>query len=150
MRTVDEATLQRSATFAATLGLAIAVYITVADAGGGAPTCLAGGGGCQTVADSSFSHLAGIDVAALGIVGYLVLLGTAMLRGDAARFAGFAAALAGFGYSVYLTYVEVFTIEAICEWCLASAVLMTILLAINAVRVIGHTGPGPAPRQERR
>jgi uncharacterized membrane protein len=149
MRLPDEATLQRAATFAAALGLAIAVYITIADAGGGAPTCLAGGGGCQTVADSSYSHLAGINVAALGVVGYLILLAAAMLRGDAARFVGFAAALAGFGYSVYLTYIEVFKIEAICEWCVASAALMTVLLAIDALRLTGYAGSELAQRQER-
>lgn len=150
MRIPDEATLQRVGTFAATLDLAVAVYITIADAGGGAPTCLAGGSGCQTVADSSYSHLAGVNVAALGIVGYLILLAAAMLRGDGGRFAGFAVALAGFGYSIYLAYIELFKIEAMCEWCLASAVLMSVLLAINAMRVIGYAGPGvEPPRPER-
>jgi uncharacterized membrane protein len=147
MRIPDEATLQRTGTFVATLGLAVAVYITIADAGGGAPACLVGGGGCQTLADSSYSHLAGVNVAALGIVGYLVLLAAAMSRGDAARLAGFATALAGFGFSVYLTYIELFRIEAVCEWCLASAALMTILLTIHALRVVGYGGSELAGRQ---
>jgi uncharacterized membrane protein len=149
MRMPAEATLQRAGTFVATLGLAVAIYITIADAGGGAPSCIAGGSGCQTVADSSYSHLAGVNIAALGIVGYLILLAAAMLRGDAARLIGFAAALAGFGYSVYLTYIEVFKIEAICQWCVASAVLMAVLLSINAARVIGYAGSELAPRQGR-
>ena len=42
---------------------------------------------------------------------------------------GFVVALGGFGYSVFLTYLELFVIEAICQWCVASAVLMTILFA---------------------
>lgn len=136
----DEATLQRAATFVATLGVGVATYIAIADAGGGAPTCLAGGGGCQTVANSSYSHLAGVNVAVFGIAGYAMLLVAAVLRGDAARLAGFGLALAGFGFSVYLTYIELFKIEAICQWCVASAALMTVLLVVNAVRVIGYVG----------
>jgi hypothetical protein len=39
----------------------------------------------------------------------------------------------GFGFSAYLTYLELFVIDAICQWCVASAVLMTALFAL-AVR----------------
>ncbi len=140
MRLPSEATLQRAATFAAAFGIGVATYITIADAGGGAPTCLAGGGGCETVANSSYSHLAGVNVAVFGIAGYVMLLIASVLRGDAARFAGFGLALVGFGFSVYLTYIELFKIEAICQWCVASAVLMTILLILGAARVIGYVG----------
>ncbi len=54
--------------------------------------------------------------------------------------AGFGVALVGFGYSVYLTYLELFMIEAICQWCVASAVLMTIVLFAppRAKRVRAH------------
>jgi uncharacterized membrane protein len=140
MRFPSEATLQRVATFVAAFGIGVATYITIADAGGGAPTCLAGGGGCETVANSSYSHLAGVNVAVFGIAGYAMLLIASVLRGDAARFAGFGLALVGFGFSVYLTYIELFKIEAICQWCVASAVLMTVLLVLNAARVIGYVG----------
>jgi len=140
MKFPDEATLQRGATFVATLGIGVATYIAIADAGGGAPVCLAGGGGCQAVAGSSYSHLLGVNVAVFGIAGYAMLLIAAVLRGDAARLAGFGLALAGFGFSLYLTYIELFKIEAICQWCVASAVLMAVLLALNAARVIGYVG----------
>jgi uncharacterized membrane protein len=136
----SEWTLRRLIAFVAALGVGVATYITIADSGGGAPACLAGGSGCQTVADSSYSHLAGINVAALGIVGYLLLLASAFLVSDAARLGGFVVALGGFGFSVYLTYIEVFKIEAICQWCVASAVLMTILFLLNATRLIGYAG----------
>jgi uncharacterized membrane protein len=46
----------------------------------------------------------------------------------------------GFGFSAYLTYLELFVIDAICQWCVASAVLMTLALAVNAVRAFGYTG----------
>lgn len=140
MRAPAEGTLRTIATFVAAFGIGVAVYITIADSGGGSPVCLAGGSGCETVAGSSYSHLLGVNVAVFGIIGYLLLLATALLRGDGARMAGFCLALVGFGYSVYLTYLELFKIEAICEWCVASAVLMTVLLGLNAVRMIGYVG----------
>ena len=112
----------------------------IADSGGGAPTCLAGGSGCQTVADSSYSHLAGVNVAVFGIVAYVLLLASAFAANDAVRLGGFAVALGGFGFSVYLTYIEIFKIEAICQWCVASAVLMTILFLLGATRLIGYAG----------
>jgi uncharacterized membrane protein len=140
MRFPSEATLRRAIAFVATVGVGVATYIAIADSGGGAPTCLAGGTGCETVADSSYSHIAGINIAIFGIIGYLLILGTGFLASDSARFAGFALALGGFGFSVYLTYLELFRIEAICQWCVLSAVLMTILFLLNATRLIGYAG----------
>ncbi|MGN6257735.1 MAG: vitamin K epoxide reductase family protein [Solirubrobacterales bacterium] len=136
----SEWTLRRLIAFAAALGIGVAAYITIADSGGGAPTCLSGGSGRQTIADSSYSHLAGVNVAVFGIVGYVLLLASSFFANDEARFGGFLVALGGFGFSVYLTYVELFKIEAICEWCVASAVLMTILFLLNATRLIGYAG----------
>jgi uncharacterized membrane protein len=81
-------------------------------------------------------------VAVFGIVGYVLLLGAALGRGDLARFGGFALALVGFGFSAYLTYLELFVIDAICQWCVASAVLMTLLLAIHGVRAFRYVGDG--------
>lgn len=143
MRVPAEGTLRGIVTFLATFGIGVATYIAVAESGGGSPVCLAGGRGCQTVAESSYSHLLGVNIAVFGIVGYVLLLGCALLRGDVARMAGFALALVGFGYSLYLTYLEVFTIEAICQWCVASAVLMTLLFATNSLRMLAYVGTEP-------
>jgi uncharacterized membrane protein len=144
MKYPSEANLRRAIAFVATLGVGVATYIAIADSGGGAPTCLAGGGGCQTVANSSYSHIAGVNVAVFGIVGYVAILLTAFFANDLARFAGFALALGGFGFSIYLTYLELFTIEAVCQWCVASAVLMTILFLLDASRLVGYAGSGSA------
>lgn len=135
-----EGTLRRIIAFVAVIGIGVATYITIADSGGGAPACLAGGGGCETVAESSYSHIAGVNIAIFGIIGYILLLLSAFFANDAARFGGFAVALGGFGFSVYLTYLEIFKIEAICQWCVSSAVLMTILFLLTATRLIGYAG----------
>jgi uncharacterized membrane protein len=129
-----------TAALLALAGIGVATYITIADAGGGAPTCLAGGHGCATVANSHYSHLAGINVAVFGIAGYVALVFAAAVPGDAGRFAGLLLALVGFGFSTYLTYLELFVIDAICQWCVASACLMTLLLAVNAARAFTYAG----------
>ena len=92
------------------------------------------------MANSAYSDLAGLNVAVFGIVGYVLLFGAALLRGDRARIAGFALALTGFGFSAYLTYLELFVIDAICQWCVASAVLMTVLFVVNTTRALGYVG----------
>ena len=145
----SEATLRRIIAFVAVIGIGVASYIAIVEGGGGAPACLAGGGGCETVAKSSYSHIAGINISIFGIIGYVLLLISAFFANDAARFGGFAVALGGFGFSVYLTYLEIFKIEAICQWCVASAVLMTILFLLNATRLIGYAGTNGAAIPER-
>ena len=42
--------------------------------------------------------------------------------------------------AVYLTYLELFVINAICQWCVASAVLMTLLFVVSALRAFGYVG----------
>jgi uncharacterized membrane protein len=121
-------------------GIGVATYIAVVEAGGGTPQCVAGGAGCETVANSQYSELAGINVAIFGIAGYVLLLGAALAPGDLARVGSFAIALVGFGFSAYLTYLELFVIDAICQWCVASAVLMTLLMIVNALRAFGYVG----------
>jgi uncharacterized membrane protein len=140
MRVPSEANLRRLIAFVAVLGIGVATYITIADSGGGSPTCLAGGHGCQAVAESSYSHIAGVNIAIFGIFGYIFLLGSAFFANDYARLGAFAVALGGFGFSIYLTYLEIFKIEAICQWCVASAVLMTIQFLLNGTRLLGYAG----------
>jgi uncharacterized membrane protein len=135
-----EGTLRSVATFVAAVGVGVATYIAIADSGGGSPVCLGGSHGCETVANSSYSHLLGVNISIFGVLGYVLLLAAAMLRGDWARMGGFVIALVGFGYSVFLTYLELFVIDAVCQWCVFSAILMTILFAVNTVRMVSYVG----------
>jgi uncharacterized membrane protein len=136
----SERHLRLAAAVLALIGIGVAAYIAIAESGGGAPKCLVGGHGCQTVAQSHYSHLAGINVAVIGIAGYVVLLAAAAAPGDPGRLGGFFAALIGFGFSAYLTYLELFVIDAICQWCVASAVLMTLSLVAAAARAYTFAG----------
>jgi uncharacterized membrane protein len=120
----------------ALLGVAIATYLVYIHYAGIKPICAAGGGGCEKVQTSDYAKLAGIPVAVLGLAGYLAILASLFVRGDLGRLAGAAIALSGFGFSMYLTYREIFTIKAICQWCVGSAVLMTMLAILTTVRLL--------------
>ncbi len=117
------------------IGIGIAGYLTYVHYAGLKVLCLSSGG-CETVQASRYAKLDGIPVAVLGLAGYIGILGSLALRGELGRMAGFGIALIGFGFSMYLTYRELFTIKAICQWCVASAVLMTLLAILTAVRVL--------------
>jgi uncharacterized membrane protein len=120
----------------ALVGVGIATYLVYVHYAGIKPFCTSGSGGCEKVQTSDFAKLAGIPVADLGLAGYLAILGSLLVPGDAGRLAGAAIALSGFGFSLYLTYREIFTIKAICQWCVGSAVLMTLLATLTTIRLL--------------
>ena len=66
----------------AAVGIGVATYIFIADSTAGAPACLVGGGGCETVAKSSYSHIAGINIAIFGIIGWILILATVFFAND--------------------------------------------------------------------
>jgi uncharacterized membrane protein len=122
------------------LGICVAGYLTYVHYSGDKVLCLSSGG-CETVQTSRFSKLAGIPVSVLGLAGYVAILASLAVPGDAGRAAGCGLALIGFGFSAYLTYRELFTIKAICQWCVASAVLMTALAMVTTVRLLREEHP---------
>ena len=117
------------------IGIGIAGYLTYVHYEGIKVLCLSSGG-CETVQASQWAKLGGVPVALLGLIGYIAILGTLAIRSELGRIAGFGIALIGFGFSMYLTYRELFTIKAICQWCVASAVLMTLLAILTAIRAV--------------
>lgn len=104
-------------------------------------------GGCSTVRSSRYSELAGVPVAVLGLLGYGAVL-AAEIYGNAGRARAALANLVTFGltsigmlYSIYLTYLELFVIGAICPYCVASAIIMTALFVIALIRVLHDAEP---------
>jgi uncharacterized membrane protein len=122
------------------IGLIIAGYTTYEHYNGFTTlVCLGGHHGkssCEQVQSSVWSELDGVPVSVLGLVGYFVLLVSLAFRNELARAFGFLVALVGFGFSAYLTYREVFTLKEICEWCVASAICMTILMVLTGIRFL--------------
>ena len=116
-------------------GLAIAGYLTIVHFAGGEPVC-AIAHGCATVQKSAYAELAGVPVALLGLLGYVAILAALARDGERERTAAAFLSLAGFGFSAWLTYVEVVELDAICIWCVGSAVCMTLLAGLSAARLL--------------
>jgi uncharacterized membrane protein len=102
---------------------------------GGSPVC-AISHGCETVQHSRYAKLAGVPVAVLGLAGYVGILLSLLRDDEAARTATALIALAGFGFSAWLTYLEIARIDAICIWCVGSAICMTLLAMLSVVRLL--------------
>jgi len=121
-------------------GFAVSAYLTAAHFGGPPLTC-AGIGGCDIVNSSRYAYFAGVPVALLGALLYVTLMGIAAawaIRGWDERLvtAFWGLALAGALYAVYLTYVEIAIIDAVCVWCLTSAVIVSLCLALSSWALI--------------
>jgi uncharacterized membrane protein len=119
----------------AVIGLGIAGYLTYVHYRGIAPVC-AIAHGCVKVQSSEWSKLAGVPVALLGLLGYLGILAALRVPGERGRLAAACVALTGLVFSAYLTYRELFTIKAICIWCVGSAVVMLLLAVLTSLRVV--------------
>jgi uncharacterized membrane protein len=133
---VSDSQLRLLAGALALAGLAIAIYLTIVHYDHSSPVCVGGGGGCEKVQTSDYAELAGVPVALIGAIGYAAILLSLAVPGDSGRFAGALLGLVGLGFSLYLTYLELFVIDAICQWCVASAVVMALLATTTVVRLL--------------
>jgi uncharacterized membrane protein len=133
---VTERSLRRATAVLAVIGVAIAGYLTWVHYAGLKPFCVGGGGACERVQSSKWSELAGVPVAVLGLGGYLLLLGSLLLPGETGRMATALLALVGAGFSAWLTFVELTKIDAICQWCAASAAIMVLLAIVSVIRLL--------------
>jgi uncharacterized membrane protein len=140
---VTDVRLRRASIALCLAGVGIAGYLTYVHYAGLRPICGISHG-CETVQTSRYASLVGIPVALLGLISYVLILITLTMRDERALLIGSGLTLIAFGFSVYLTYREVFTIHAICSWCVSSAIVFTLMAitgTIRAVRVSGELSP---------
>src|SRR5207248_9740115 len=117
----------------ALIGVFVSLYLTLYKLGY-IGTLACGTGGCETVQLSKWGEFLGFPVAAWGI-GYYGIVLVLAIAGTRERFEGSAglakmiAIVTGWGLlvTIWLTYLELFVIHAICRWCIGSAT-MTLLL----------------------
>ena len=102
------------------IGLSIALYLSVVELGGGVPVC----GplhGCETVAQSEYSRIAGVPVAVYGVVLSLILLTLAVTWWRTNLYglllAHYGLSLAGVIFEIYFIYIQIAVIRAVCVWC---------------------------------
>jgi uncharacterized membrane protein len=127
--------LDRTSEALALVGTGIAGYLTYVHYAGLHPICGISHG-CETVQTSTYASLLGVPVALLGLITYVLILVSLRLPDERGVTGGYILTLIGFGFSSYLTYREVFTIHAICSWCVSSAIVFTLLAAVRTIRVL--------------
>jgi len=127
------------------IGLFVALYLTAHALGWTGPL-VCGIGECETVQASKWAKVGSVPVALIGLLGYLALLALAVLgiqpgrrRSRAIGGLLLAGATVGFAFSVWLTYLEAFVIHAWCQWCVSSAILMTVIF-VASLPELGRTG----------
>lgn len=96
--------------------------------------------GCSIVDASPYSEILGVPVSGIGLAAYVSLCvlaawGLRKPRGQATwiPLGLFGISLTGLIYSVYLTYLELFVIYAVCSWCVVSAAVVSIIFALSLV-----------------
>jgi len=131
----------------AALGTLVSIYMTaykiVHELTNSNTMCL-GSGDCAAVNESAYSEIFGIPVALVGVGGYLAILAVLLLEkyGKNGFFKEngpllvFGLGVGGFGFTLYLVYVEAFILEAWCPFCVASQITMTILFIITIIRLV--------------
>jgi len=91
---------------------------------------------CGVVNHSPFAEIFHVPVAALGIAGYVVLAGLALMK---RRSWLVGLAVVALGFSVYLTYVEKYVLEVYCIYCVISAAVITLITALSIGWLIAAT-----------
>jgi uncharacterized membrane protein len=133
--------LNKAAILAAALGLLDALYLLVIKLTEDPAFCIQGIGDCWTVNTSKYSEILGVPISLLGAATYLVILLILTLENRYKILAKygtillFGITLSGTIYSVYLTYLEIWVIHAICPFCIISALLMLLLLIFSIIRL---------------
>lgn len=125
------------AALVALAGVFVALYLTLYKLGYiGTLVCAVGS--CETVQTSRWATFLGFPVGAWGVAYYvavlaLSLVGLAPALADRRWVSQLLVGITGFGvaFSLWLTYLELFVIHAICQWCVISAVLAIVLLVIS-------------------
>ena len=132
----------------ALIGVFVSTYLTLYKFGYiGSLQCAVGS--CETVNTSRWATFFGLPVAAWGLGFYvsalaLVFVGIQERYADSRALSLALVALTGWGvlFSGWLTYLELFVIDAICIWCVTSAVIVLVMFAVSVAEYRETAGVG--------
>jgi uncharacterized membrane protein len=122
------------------LGALDALYLWIYKISNNDKMCL-GSGDCATVNYSPYSEIYGIPVALLGLLAYLAILAILFLEPSwkllekFGVYAIFGLSLVGVLFSAYLTFLEFYVINAVCPFCIISAILILLLFILSIIRL---------------
>jgi len=112
----------------ALIGVGIAGYLTYTHFKGSPPVCLTSG--CEVVQNSRWSKLLGIPVALLGLLTYLSIVASTLIRHPLAKQAGAMLALVALGFNAYLFYIQAHEIGRYCTWCVSNEIVSLVLAPV--------------------
>ena len=125
----------------AIIGLLVSVYMTIYKLTDNDKMCI-GSSGCSVINSSPYSEVSGIPVAVFGVGGYAAILAVLLLEKrnrflqENGTLLFFGLSIFGFLFTVWLIYVEVALIHALCPFCLTSQAVMTVIFIISVIRLI--------------
>ena len=130
----------------ALVGFFVAVYMLAYSLGFlGEVVC--GVGDCATVQSSPWAYVGPVPVAGIGAVGYALLVGVAIYgmqpgrrRAPVVSVLLLAGSAVGLAFSAWLTYLEAYVIHAWCQWCVISAILITLIFLASLPEVLRLRG----------
>jgi uncharacterized membrane protein len=123
------------------IGLLVSIYMTIYKLFPDSNMCI-GSGGCESVNSSRYSEVSGIPVAIFGIGGYVAILAVLLLEKrnrfikENGSMLFFGLSITGFLFTVWLIYVEIALLKALCPFCLTSQVAMTVIFILSVIRLI--------------
>jgi uncharacterized membrane protein len=126
----------------AVIGLLDSIYLAYVKIAKTPIYCTPGLGDCDVVNASRWSILFGIPLGFYGVVGFglIFILATFGLRQRAFHpyidLILFGFSLAGFLFSLYLTSIEIFVLKTVCQWCLLSAMMMSVIFITTIIRLV--------------
>ncbi len=130
---MSDSVLRRGLALLVLAGATVSGYLVWRRYAGGELLCLTGG--CETVQSSPYADVLGVPVSLLGLVAYGLVGATVLVRADEARMVGAAVALTDVAFSAYLLVVQLAVIEAVCVWCLANDVIVSLVAAAALLRL---------------
>ena len=130
-------------------GIFIGLYLTLYKLGMiGELTCSVGS--CETVNTSKWAVFLGFPVAAWGVFFYVTVFALALVgtseRLENAKWVSLLLTLwstVGLLFSAWLTYLELAVIQAICIWCVVSAVLVTVIFVLSVADLREKSSASP-------
>jgi uncharacterized membrane protein len=126
------------------LGVIDATYLLIYKLTGNNSMCL-GNGGCHNVNFSTYSEIAKIPVSALGLAAYIAIIVIVLVEPqmkfvkENGPLAVFGISLGGVAFSAYLTWIELYIIHSVCPFCVASAVIITLIFILAIMRMVKQT-----------
>jgi uncharacterized membrane protein len=132
--------LQKASLILSIIGLLDSLYLSWIEYSGKFALC-GPIGNCESVNTSKYAQVYGIPLAYIGVIIYTIFIFMLILEGkndwlaEYGTLIMFGLTLIGVLFSIYLTYLEIWVIKAICPYCVVSAIVMVILFVLSSIRL---------------